>query len=61
MLFRSQASVHGLGQGFQNFLVWVSYNVFLLVVLAAAAAAGVVIGKRKLKKLREQEKKPDGE
>ncbi|WP_160662532.1 DUF4349 domain-containing protein [Colidextribacter sp. OB.20] len=56
-----QASVHGLGQGFQNFLVWVSYNVFLLVVLAAAAAAGVVIGKRKLKKLREQEKKPDGE
>ena len=56
-----QASFRNLGEGLQNFLIWVSYNVFLLVVLAAAAAAGVVIGKRKLKKLREQEKKPDGE
>ena len=56
-----QASFRNLGEGLQNFLIWVSYNVFLLVVLAAAAAAGVVIGRRKLKKLWKQEKKPDGE
>ena len=43
-----QASVRGLGQGFQNVLIWASYNIFLLVVLA------VVVGKRELKKLRKQ-------
>ena len=44
-----QASVRGLSQGFQDFLIWVSYNVFLVVILAAAAAVGIAVGRRKLK------------
>lgn len=53
-----QASVRGLSQGFQNFLIWASYNVFLLIILAAAAVAAVMIGKRELKKLRKRDE-PD--
>lgn len=49
-----QSSLQGLSQGFQNFLIWLSYNLFLVVILAAAAVVAVVIGKRELKKLRKQ-------
>lgn len=49
-----QASLRGLSQGFQNFLIWLSYNLFLVVVLAAVAVAAVIIGKRELKKRRKQ-------
>lgn len=49
-----QSSLRGLGQGFQNFLIWLSYNVFLVVILAAVAVVAVIIGKRELKKLRKQ-------
>lgn len=51
-----QSSLRGLGQGFQNFLIWLSYNLFLVVILAAVAVVAVIIGKRELKKL----KKKDG-
>lgn len=51
-----QASVRGLGEGFQNLLIWVSYNVFLVAVLAAVAVAGVFLGRRELKKRLRQEK-----
>jgi len=47
--FRS--SFRGLVQGGQDFLIWASYNIFLLVILAAVAVAAVIIGKRELKKL----------
>ena len=56
-----QASVRGLSQGFQNFLIWASYNVFLLVVLAAVAVVAVVVGKRELKKIRKQNEKKSEE
>ena len=49
-----QSSLRGLGQGFQNFLIWLSYNVFLVVILAAAAVVAVIVGKRELKKRRKQ-------
>ena len=49
-----QASFRNLGQGFQDFLVWASYNIFLLVILAVAAAVAVVVGKRELKKMKRQ-------
>lgn len=49
-----QSSLRGLGQGFQNFLIWLSYNLFLAVILAAVAVAAVIIGKRELKKRRKQ-------
>ena len=45
-----QASFRGLGQGFQNFLIWASYNIFLLVLLAAVAVVAVIVGKRELDK-----------
>ena len=44
-----QASFRGLGQGFQDLLVWVSYNLFLTAVLIGVAVAAVVVGKRELK------------
>ena len=56
-----QASVRSLSQGFQNFLIWASYNVFLLVVLAAVAVVAVVVGKRELKKIRKQNEKKSEE
>ena len=50
-----QASVRGLGEGLQNLLIWVSYNVFLVAVLAVVAVVGVFLGRRELKKrLRKQ-------
>ena len=52
-----QASVRGLSQGFQNFLIWVSYNLFLAVFLTAVAAVAVIVGRRELKKLRKQDEK----
>ena len=57
-----QASFRGLGQGFQDLLVWVSYNLFLTVVLIGVAVAAVVVGKRELKKVHGKSgKKPEGE
>lgn len=56
-----QASVRGLGQGFQNLLIWVSYNIFLVVILAAVAVVAVIVGKRELKKQRKQNEKKPGE
>ena len=47
-----QSSLRGLNQGFQNFLIWMSYNLFLVVILTAVAVVAVIIGKRELKKLR---------
>lgn len=47
-----QASLRGLSQGFQNFLIWLSYNLFLAVILAAVAVVAVVVGRRELKKRR---------
>ena len=49
-----QSSVRGLGQGFQNFLIWASYNVFLVVILAAVVVVAVIVGRRELKKQRKQ-------
>ena len=51
-----QASVRGLGEGLQNLLIWVSYNVFLVAVLAVVAVVGVFLGRRELKKRLRQEK-----
>ncbi|MCI9654535.1 MAG: DUF4349 domain-containing protein [Lawsonibacter sp.] len=57
-----QASFRGLGQGFQDLLVWVSYNLFLTAVLIGVAVAAVVIGKRELKKVYGKSgKKPEEE
>lgn len=50
-----QASLRGLGQGFQDVLIWASYNIFLLIILACAAAAGVVIVRRTLKARKKDE------
>lgn len=50
-----QSSLRGLSQGFQNFLIWLSYNLFLVVILTAVAVVAVIIGKRELKKLRKQD------
>ena len=50
-----QSSLRGLNQGFQNFLIWMSYNLFLVVILTAVAVVAVIIGKRELKKLRKQD------
>lgn len=54
-----QTSFRNLGEGFQNFLVWVSYNLFLTVVLLGVAITAVVIGKQKLKKYRVQSSSDD--
>lgn len=57
-----QASFRGLGQGFQDLLVWVSYNLFLTAVLIGVAVAAVVVGKRELKKVYGKSgKKPEEE
>ncbi len=49
-----QSSFRGLIQGGRDFLIWTSYNIFLLVLLAAVAAVAVAVGKRELKKIRKQ-------
>lgn len=51
-----RASLQGLVQGVQDFMIWVSYNIFLVVILAAAVAVGVVAGRRTLKRKREKGK-----
>ena len=57
-----QASFRDLGQGFQDLLVWVSYNRFLTAVLIGVAVAAVVVGKRELKKVYGKSgKKPEEE
>ena len=57
-----QASFRDLGQGFQDLLVWVSYNLFLTAVLIGVAVAAVVVGKRELKKVHGKSgKKPEEE
>ena len=53
-----QSSFRGLVQGGRSLLIWASYNIFLIVVLAAVAAVAVLVGKKELKKLQKQEKKP---
>ena len=53
-----QSSLRGLSQGFQDFLIWLSYNLFLAVILAAVAVVAVIIGKRELKK-RQKQNGPD--
>ena len=49
-----QSSLRGLGEGFQNFMIWLSYNLFLVVILAAVAVGAVFVGKRELKKRQKQ-------
>lgn len=49
-----QSSLRGLSQGFQNFLIWLSYNLFLVVILAAVAVVAVIVGRRELRKRRKQ-------
>lgn len=47
-----QASFRNLGESCQNCLIWVSYNIFLLVILAGVAAVAAVVGRQQLKKLK---------
>ena len=49
-----QASFLGLGQGFQDLLIWMSYNLVLVVILAVVIAAGAVAGRRYWKDLRKK-------
>lgn len=49
-----QSSFRGMIQGGRDLLIWLSYNVFLVVILAAVAVVAVIIGKRELKKQRKQ-------
>ena len=52
-----QASFRNLGESCQNCLIWVSYNIFLLVILAGVAAVAAVVGRRQLKKLKRRREK----
>lgn len=57
-----QSSFRGLVRGGRDFLIWVSYNLFLVLILAAVVATGVVVGKRKVKTARKRsDKKTDEE
>ena len=49
-----QASFLGLGQGFQDLLIWMSYTLVLVVILAVVIAAGAVAGRRYWKDLRKK-------
>ena len=49
-----QASFRNLGQGVQDLLIWVSYNLFLTIVLAAVAVSAVIVGRRELKRLKKE-------
>lgn len=53
------SSASGLVDGVQDFLIWVSYNLFGIVVFAAAVTAGVVFGRKyvKARKLGKKEQK----
>ncbi len=54
-----QASFRNLGQGFQDFLVWISYHLFFTIMLAAAVVAAVLVGKRELKKYHRRKENSD--
>lgn len=57
-----QSSFRGLVQGGRDFLIWASYNLFLVIILAALVVVVVIVGKREFKKARKQtEKKTDEE
>ena len=56
-----QSSFRGLIQGGRDFLIWLSYNVFLVVILAAVVVVAVIVGKRELKKQRKQKERKTGE
>ena len=49
-----QSSFRGLVRGGQDFLIWVSYHLFLIVILAALGTAGVIVCRRELKKRKKQ-------
>lgn len=49
-----QASFRNLGQGVQDLLIWVSYNLFLTIVLAAVAVSAAIVGRRELKRLKKE-------
>lgn len=49
-----QASFYNLGQGVQDLLIWVSYNLFLTIVLAAVAVSAAIVGRRELKRLKKE-------
>ena len=55
-----QSSFRGLIQGGQNLLIWISYNLFMVMVLASVAVAAAVVGWRELKKYRKKDER-DGE
>ena len=55
-----QSSFRGLIQGGQNLLIWISYNLFMVMVLASVAVVAAVVGWRELKKYRKKDER-DGE
>lgn len=54
-----QSSLRGLARGSQNLVIWVSYNIFLVILLAAMAAVAVFAGRRQWKKV--QQRTEDGD
>ena len=57
-----QSSFRGLVRGGRDFLIWASYNLFLVIILAAVVVVAAIVGKREFKKARKQtEKKTDEE
>ena len=56
-----QSSFRGLVRGGRDFLIWTSYNLFLVIILAAVVAVGVVVGRRKLKTARKRSEKRSDE
>lgn len=57
-----RSSFRSLVWGGRDFLIWASYNLFLLIILATVVFVVVVVGKRKWKSARKRnEKKPDEE
>lgn len=53
------SSVDGLISGFQDLLIWVSYNLIGLVVLAAVVTAGTVVVRRSLKTRKSKKAAPE--
>lgn len=47
-----KASLEGVVVGAQNFLVWISYNLFGVAVFVVVCAAVVMVGRKKLKEMR---------
>lgn len=56
-----QSSFRSLVQGGQELLVWVSYNLFLLMILAGGAAAVVFFSSRALRRQHRRSKTGEGE